>query len=353
MKKEQKQILTVLKKMVSFSTIDGNEEEMQKLFQYIRTFIPKDFYIEEYVFQEKPVMVISNTKSKDLDAVFCTHIDVVPHEKYELEEKGNLLYGRGTFDMKGGAVVSLLALLNQKTDKKVGIFLTSDEEMGGNCVKELLEIYHPKFGIIPDGGNHFELVKEEKGRLLLKVSITTNSAHAAELYKGENAITTLFSVYQKLLKKYPTPTSDKEWKSSICLTHLEGGAAYNQVPDYAEMILDIRRITTDFKAEFINCLKKIDARLKIEVLASETPYLTNPEDERVKLYLQSVKQVLKKDPVITFSNSTCDGIYFTEKNIPTVLMNPSGGNAHAPGEYVEKDALLKLYEIYIDFLKKI
>lgn len=353
MKKIEKEIISVLKKLISFKTIDGNEEEMKNLLEYIKTLVPKDLIIKEYVFQNKPTMVISNTESKDLDVVFCTHIDVVPHEKYELVEKNNLLYGRGTFDMKGGVAISLLAFLNQKTDKKIGIFLTSDEEMGGNCVKELLNIYNPKFGIIPDGGNDFQLIKEEKGRLLLRVSISTVSAHAAELYKGENAITTLFTVYQKLLKKYPNPTSDNDWKSSICLTHLSGGIAYNQVPDSAEMILDIRRIATDFKIEFINSLKKIDKRLKIEILASETPYLTNSEDDMVKLYLHSVKKILKKEVVITTSNSTCDGIYFTEKGIPTVLMNPSGGFAHAPSEYVEKDSLLKLYEIYIDFLKNI
>lgn len=353
MKKMEKEIISVLKKMISFKTIDGNEEEMKSLLEYVKTLVSSDFVIKEYTFINKPVMVISNTDSKDLDVVFCTHIDVVPHEEYELIEKNDFLYGRGTFDMKGGTVVSLLAFLNQKTDKKVGIFLTSDEEIGGNCVRELLNIYHPKFGIIPDGGNNFDLIKEEKGRLLLKVSITTTSAHAAELYKGENAIITLFSVYQKLLKKYPVPNSDKEWKSSICLTHLSGGVAYNQVPDYAEMILDIRRITTDFKAEFINSLKKLDKRLKIEVLASETPYLTNIDDDMVKLYLKSVEKVLKKEPVITHSNSTCDGIYFTEKGIPTVLMNPSGGFAHAPNEFVEKESLFKLYEIYTDFLKNI
>lgn len=351
MKKIEKEIFSVLKKFVSFPTIDGNEEEMKKLLEYVKTLVPTNFIVKEYLFQTKPVLVISNTDSKELDIVFCTHIDVVPHKKYELVEKDNLLYGRGTFDMKGGTVVSLLALLNQETTKKIGIFLTSDEEVGGNCVKELLNIYHPKFGIIPDGGNDFQLVKEEKGRLLLQVSISTTSSHAAELYKGENAIATLFSVYQKLLEKYPNPTSDKEWKSSICLTRLEGGKAFNQVPDYAEMILDIRRIASDFKIEFINALKKIDSRLKIKVLASETPYLTNIENEMVKKFLQSVKTVLKKETVITHSNSTCDGIYFTENGIPTVLMNPTGGFAHSPNEYVEKESLLKLYEIYINFLK--
>ncbi len=352
MKKVEREIISTLKKFISFPTIAGNESEMLNLFHYVKTFIPNEFIVKEYMFCNKPSMVIANTPSKDLDVVFCTHIDVVPHDKYELIEEGNYLYGRGTFDMKGGAVVSLLSVINQSTTKKVGIFLTSDEEIGGNCVKELLEIYHPKFGIIPDGGNNFQLIKEEKGRLLLKAVITTTSAHAAELYKGENAITTLMNIYQKLIEKYPIPTSDTDWKTSICLTHLEGGISYNQVPSYAEMILDIRHIPSDFKAEIKKILKKIDSRIEIETLASENPYQTDVEDKMVQKYLKSVEKVCGK-VVITSSNSTCDGIYFTEKGIPTVLMNPSGGFAHAPNEYVEKEGLFKLYEIYVDFLKNI
>ena len=309
MKKEEKEIVSVLTKFISFPTVDGNETEMVKLFHYVKTLISNDYIVEEYVFKNKPALVIANTDSKELDVVFCSHIDVVPHDEYELKETGNCLYGRGTFDMKGGAVVSLLSFLHQSTSKKVGIFLTSDEEIGGNCVKELLEIYHPKFGIIPDGGNNFQLIKEEKGRLLLKVSITTNSAHAAELYKGENAIITLMNTYQKLIEKYPIPTSDTDWKTSICLTRMEGGIAYNQVPNYAEMVLDIRHIATDFKAEFKKYLKQIDSSLEIEILASESPYQTDVDDKMVQKYLQSVKKIWGKI-TISSSNSTCDGIYF-------------------------------------------
>ena len=48
-----------------------------------------------------------------------------------------------------------------------------------------------------------------------------------------------------------------------------------------------------------------------------------------------------------------DGIILgSEKNIPTIIMNPSGGNAHSQNEYVNIDSLKKLYEIYEKFIKK-
>ena len=56
---------------------------MKKLLEYVKTLVPTNFIVKEYLFQTKPVLVISNTDSKELDIVFCTHIDVVPHRSEE------------------------------------------------------------------------------------------------------------------------------------------------------------------------------------------------------------------------------------------------------------------------------
>ena len=44
--------------------------------------------------------------------------------------------------------------------------------------------------------------------------------------------------------------------------------------------------------------------------------------------------------------ATSDAIYFSEKNIPTILINPIGNFWHGPEEYVEIDSLYSLYEIF-------
>ena len=41
-----------------------------------------------------------------------------------------------------------------------------------------------------------------------------------------------------------------------------------------------------------------------------------------------------------------DAIYFSEKNIPTILMNPKGANWHGKDEYVEIESLYTLYKIF-------
>ena len=72
----------------------------------------------------------------------------------------------------------------------------------------------------------------------------------------------------------------------------------------------------------------------------------------IKEFISNAELILKHKVKIEKCVATSDAIYFSEKNIPTIIMNPSGGNAHSQNEYVNIDSLKKLYEIYEKFIKK-
>ena len=79
-------IIEKLKKLMSFITIDGNDEEFTKLFNYIKEITPKHLNIKEYEFNNKKALVLSNTEDLNLDIIFATHIDVVPAIDYSFSE---------------------------------------------------------------------------------------------------------------------------------------------------------------------------------------------------------------------------------------------------------------------------
>ena len=345
-------ITLILKKLMSYQTTEDKKEEFEQLFNYIKSIIPKNLYITDYEFDGKKSVVISNTKSKKLDLIFCTHIDVVPAEKYECIETATQIKGRGSFDMKGSVAVCLELFKNLDTNKKVALFITSDEEITGNCAKQLLTIYDTDFAIVPDGGNNLQIVKEEKGQLQLKISIKTKSAHASQPYNGENAILSLYDIYQKLIKKYPLPTSVEDYKTSINLSMIEGGEALNSVAASATMYLDIRHTSKDTKESIIKYLESLNQQLKIEIIHAGSLFKTDLDDKNVKKYIEISKKVLNKIPKIISSEATSDAIYFSDKNIPTILTNPKGGFAHGPKEYVEKESLYDLYKIWEQMLKE-
>lgn len=344
-------IINKLKELLKYITIENNKEEFTKIFNYIKETTNKKLNIKEYTFNNKQCLVISNNNQYEQDIIFSTHIDIVPSTTYSYQEDNNNIYGRGTIDMKASVAVILELLNNIDSPNNIALFITSDEEIDGNCTKELLNIYSSQLAIVPDGGTNFQLIKEEKGLLQLELSIKTKSAHASQPFNGENSITKLYEVYETLIKKYPLPKDKTEYKTSINLSSLIGGTAINQVPSSATMKLDIRYIAKDKPNYFINIIKQTNPNIEIKTILEGPVFKTNINDKNIKKYLNICKKVLNKDIEIIGCESTSDAIYFSKKNIPTIIMNPEGYYPHCENEYVNKDSLLKLYNIYKEFIQ--
>ena len=335
--------------LLSFKTIADNKEEFTKLFNYIKEICNKELNIKEYEFNGKKSLVVANTSSVNLDIIFCTHVDIVPIENYKIIEDEENIYGRGTIDMKG-SVASCLYLMNHlHTNKKIALFITSDEEIDGNCCVELLKIYNSKFAIVPDGGSNFDLIVEEKGALQLKVIAKGISAHASQPFNGCNAIAKIINLYNKLLEKYPLPKDSSEYKTTINLSKIIGGTQINCVPDYAEAYFDIRHISTDSTESIIKYVAEFED-IDYEILLDGKVFKTDLDNNLIKNYISACESVLNKKIKYSGCESTSDAIYFYEKGIPTIIMNPIGYYPHNPKEYVNKNSLITLYKIYDKFI---
>lgn len=345
------EIINITKELLKYQTTCENKEAFEKIFDYIKKTFHNGF-IQEYSFNGKKCVVLSNTETKDLDIIFCTHIDVVPALDYEIKEDEKNLYGRGTIDMKGATAVCIHLMNTIQTDKKVALFITSDEEIDGNCAKELLNIYSSKFAIVPDGGKNFDLICEEKGTLQLKLSTYGKSAHASQPMNGTNAIVKLYEIYNDLLKVFPMPQTDKEYLTTVNLSKMVGGESMNSVPSYAEMYLDIRHTSVDPTQKIISILEKYED-LNIEVLLDGEIFVADLQNEYVKKYIKTCENVLNHKVNLVGCASTSDAIYFYNKNIPTVIMNPIGDCPHGPNEFVNKESLFTLYKIYLEFLSNL
>lgn len=334
--------------LISFPTYAGNDQAFIELFEYVKRKV-KNFNIEEkivnYDNHDNYNLVISNTTDNDFDLIFCCHIDVVSANEYKSYEKDNKLYGRGAIDMKGQTAVILELLNNVKTSKKIAVFLTSDEELGGFCCREIIKNYNSKLAVIPDGGSNFQLIVEEKGLLQLELNSTGISAHGSEPFNGDNAIIKLINLYNNLIKMYPIPKK-KEFKLSITLSKLNGGDANNKVPDFAKMNLDIRFTKKDNVDEILNYIKNYSQDISVKILDHEPVFYVDEKNDIIQTFMNNCNNILGRKPEIAKCCAGSDAPYFSEKNIPVIMMNPKGNNWHKKDEYVEIDSLYTLYEIF-------
>ena len=118
------------------------------------------------------------------------------------------------------------------------------------------------------------------------------------------------------------------------------------------MKLDIRYIAKDNPQDFINIISNTNPYIEIKTILEGPVFKTNLNNKDIKNYLKICKETLGKKVNIIGCESTSDAVYFSEHNIPTIIMNPDGYYPHCENEYVNKESLLTLYNIYYKFIQK-
>lgn len=114
------------------------------------------------------------------------HLDVVPagsgwtHEPYggEIDYQARRIWGRGTMDDKGPAVITLFAMKALKDEgfkpaRKIKLIVGCNEESGWGCIEYYKKHAHmPDEGISPDA--NFPVIYAEKGIMQLKLKFAAD-----------------------------------------------------------------------------------------------------------------------------------------------------------------------------------
>lgn len=351
----------LLSKLVTFKTVYGNNiEEFTNCISFIKEYLSQNsnLFFKDFTFNDNKSLLVSNTKDNDYDVLFLGHLDVVPaHESQFIARiESDKMYARGAFDMKGHDAVMINIMRNLNTSKKIALILTTDEERGGFYgIPKIIEKnpFSSSLVIVPDGGNNFEIVTEEKGVLQLELTAKGKSAHSSKPYDGDNAIVKLMNLYNKLLKKYPLPKDENDFRTSINLGVISGGSALNIVPESAKMMLDIRHTYMDTKEKIINDIKNIDNSIKINIIAQGEAYKLNTKDKNVQKYIESCEKVLNKKIKYSTCESASDARFFEKYKMNAIIMNACGKDLHGKNEYIKLSSLDKLEKIYLETINNI
>ena len=125
------------------------------------------------------------------------HLDVVPagngwtKDPFGGEIADGKLYGRGTMDDKGPAVICLYGLKALKDSgftplKKIKLIVGCNEENGWECMAHYKKVAHmPDYGFTPDAD--FPAIYAEKGILHFEMQSPVKNAPFTALYGGERA----------------------------------------------------------------------------------------------------------------------------------------------------------------------
>ena len=294
---------------------------------------------------------------------------------FEPEVRNGRLYGRGTADNKAGLAIGLYTLallrdLGQLNPDKVTLLLAGvvDEESGASSelgMRTLLDEGHlPVQGAIYTYASDIVCVGH-RGLLRLVLAAKGTAVHSGSdaWSRGEggvNAVTGLAAILLKLeqlkLPYEPHPAFDHLGFTLTPGTLFSGGEFESMVPGAATAVLDCRlmpgqspEMVIDAVQSIIDatCANRSGLSVTIQV-KNRLPAAAIPAEHPLAQIAQRHAQAITGQPwPIRGAGPANEGYMLIGAGIPTLPgFGPTGGNAHAPDEWVAVASLVETAVLY-------
>ncbi len=353
------ELINLTSKLIAYPTTADNPKAIDDCYAYIKQeLVGYPLIVKEYSHNQHRSIVWSSDHTLAPQIMLNGHIDVVPapNSLFTLTSDKSKMYGRGVADMKGGVAAFIVAIktLYHSGNKlpSIGLMLTSDEELGGldgaNYLVNKIG-YHPKVVIIPDGGENNHVAKNAKGVLHLAICAHGISTHASDLWLGDNAITKIAKAIINISKMYPVPQKPV-WKTTINFGKISGGLQTNQVPDYAEVILDIRYVPNDNPEAIKSIIQNISPGCSIKEIINAQPFKIDVHNPAIKKWTMLIAPELPLAKILINENGTSDARYFHSDKTAVILSSPIFGGIHADDEWIDLESLKDFSTTLINYI---
>jgi len=340
-------------------------------------------FIQEYLQQHghSSELIYNDDKSKanlycvigpaDKPGVMLSgHTDVVPVEGQDwttdpflMHEHNDLLFGRGSCDMKGFIACALSAVAkidDNELKTPLHLAFSYDEEIGCIGVRRLIDTLQPvkvkpKYCIVGEP-TLMQPVIAHKGKTAARAHCHGVECHSSlapqsvnAIYLATELINAIRSVQQKYISQGP---HDHDYDVSHTTLHvgtITGGTALNIVPNYCSFDFEIRNLPCDDPSQIINDLiasaneiaaphKREHPGVNIEVeTTNEYPALnTNTESDIVDF----VRQLTGANTLGKIAFGTEGGLFSRDLGVETIVLGPGSiEQAHKPDEYISINQL--------------
>ncbi len=167
---------------------------------------------EQSAYEGRPNVVgVRSGRGGGRSILLNAHVDTVAggdpaawsRDPFSGEIEGDLIYGRGSCDMKGGLVTHLAALdaldeLGIELRADVSVAATVGEENGGlGALSTVLRGYRADAALITEP-TRLRLVPAQGGSLVFRLSVSGRSAHAAVRDEGVSALEKFLPVFEDI-----------------------------------------------------------------------------------------------------------------------------------------------------------
>jgi succinyl-diaminopimelate desuccinylase len=280
--------------------------------------------------------------------VIAGHLDTVPiNANLPARRDGDVLWGLGSCDMKGGVAVALrLAAHVPEPNRDLTFVFYEGEEIAhefnglGRVARERPDLLAADLAILMEPTD--ALVEAGcQGTLRVDVIARGERAHSARAWMGSNAIHALSTVLDRLLAYTPREVEidGLRYREGLNAVGISGGVAGNVVPDEARISINYRFAPDIDEAQALAHVTELVGGLEIVVTDSAPGALPGLDQPAAAAFVDAIGVAV--GPKYGWT----DVAQFSQLGIPAVNFGPGDPMfAHKADEHVPVDQLVRVEE---------
>lgn len=304
------------------------------------------------------------------------HLDTVGVEGMETpfdpEVDGDLLFGRGAYDMKGALAACMAAIerLSESGEELAGDVLlaaVADEEHASLGTREVLGEFRTDGAVVTEPTG-LDVCVAHKGFGWAEISVTGRAAHGSRPDLGVDANLAMGRVLEEL-RDLVTELGDREphprlGSPSLHVGRLSGGTAPSVYAARSRATVERRLLPgegrEEVEREMEDLLDRVreaagpegrepgaegDVELRVDLV--RPPFEVDGDGDLVRSLRRSAAGVLGRTPPLVGEDPWTDAALYAEAGVETAVMGPAGGGAHADREWVEIPSVEALASILV------
>lgn len=328
-----------------------------------------DAWIDEIEGAPGRVNVVAETgRGAGPTLVGCAHIDTV-HTRgmtispFEPRIEGSRVYGRGSYDMKGGVAALMAAAAALHTDNIAGKFmvaLVADEEYASIGAQDFVKRYRADACVVTEPTEHGmqELVMAHKGFVWLEVVTTGVAAHGSRWDLGVSAIAKMGRIISELhaydrdvLRQRTHPLLGP---ASMHCALIAGGSGLSTYADECRLSIERRSLPDESPEQVLAEISTIVGDDGHATITLARPPLFVSDDSRIAHCARAaMRAVTGVEPTVAGVGYWMDAALFAGAGMDTLNFGSRGAGAHEPVEWVDLDTVVQcaqaLYQTGVNY----
>ena len=311
---------------------------------------------------------------------FAGHTDVVPtgdvaawkYDPFTPTEEGDLLYGRGTADMKGSIAAMMVAMedfiaAHPDHNGSLAFLITADEE--GPSVNGTVKVVehlqarqeHMDYCLVgePSSTNTVgDVIKNgRRGSLGARLTVKGIQGHVAYPHLARNPVHDVAPALAELATTEWDQGNDFFPATSFQISNINGGTgATNVIPGTCEIIFNFRfstELTDTLLRERTEAIfDKHGLDYDLQWTLSGQPFLTD-RGALVDAAVSAIRDVTELDTELSTAGGTSDGRFIAPTGTQVVELGPTNATIHKVDEHTsisELDTLTQIYQRLLQHL---